>query len=911
MPAKIDTLHHAFNVGVVDREKQHRTDLLRLRLAADQQTNFMARITGEMYPRPGQAYLGAIPGPNLIWPFFKSATEKANLEFTDQLMRVWVDDALVTRPSVTSTVTNGDFADATGWTTSGGATVNTSDEQLELSPTARGVKALCKRSVSTSSAGTEHALRIVVTRGPVTFRCGSTDGGEDYIYHTNLDTGTHSLAFTPSGGTYYIQFEVAPDDTDKIVESIAVEAAGVMTLPTLWGEDDLGLLRFITSYDVVFVAASGYPQQQIKHRGATSWSVTSFDTKDGPFQAVPVADLRLSVIAGTPSGYALEASEPFFSTEHVGTLFRLFSEGAHIEQSLGAEETYTDPIRVVGIGTASDYNDRDWSYTITGTWSGTLRVYRSFDGPDSGYQPFRRASGVSTVDITANATFTNDDEDDNAITWYRIGFEKGNFTSGVANIEINYDGPSSSAFGYCRIKEVTSATVAQIEILDASMNVEAVTSDWQEGDWGALTGYPAAVTLTQERLIWARDRLWLSISDGYYSHDETFEGDAGPINKAITAAGASNAVWMLSMKQLLIGTDTTVIEAKAASTSSIDAIITPQNLALRAIDNVGCAPITPIQVGEEALYVDDARTALYIIRLAGTGYTSTPLSRITTDIFKSGIKNLAIQRKPDTRAWVTLENGQAVCIIIDPGEEVLGFIPMETDGEYQCFAVQADIGADRVYASVKRTIDGNDVYYMEKQALDEEVKTGTLCKVMDAYKIATPSGTTVSGADHLEGEQVVAWCNGEPIVDENGDGIEFTVTSGSFDVPDDYADTELVYGLGYTCRYRSARLGYGFEGVTPTLKRKKLDSAGMLLTDYVRAGVRYGTQFDNADHPLKRLPENRGGTTAPAIVSNDVVDEEPFTTAGRIERDPRVCIEVKSPNTATFLSLVLGITTVE
>src|ERR1019366_3931388 len=43
---------------------------------------------------------------------------------------------------------------------------------------------------------TEHAARIVVNNGPVTFRIGSAVGGDDIFGLETLDTGTYSMAFT-------------------------------------------------------------------------------------------------------------------------------------------------------------------------------------------------------------------------------------------------------------------------------------------------------------------------------------------------------------------------------------------------------------------------------------------------------------------------------------------------------------------------------------------------------------------------------------------------------------------------------------------------------------------------------------------------------------------------------------------
>jgi hypothetical protein len=87
-------------------------------------------------------------------------------------------------------------------------------------------------TVAAPDQNVEHALRIVVNRGPVTLRVGSGAATDDYINETVLGTGTHSLAFTPAGD-FYIQL-LNRRIPASIVASCAVEAAGAMTIATPW-----------------------------------------------------------------------------------------------------------------------------------------------------------------------------------------------------------------------------------------------------------------------------------------------------------------------------------------------------------------------------------------------------------------------------------------------------------------------------------------------------------------------------------------------------------------------------------------------------------------------------------------------------------------------------------------------------
>ncbi|MBZ9873077.1 hypothetical protein LB542_19710 [Mesorhizobium sp. BR1-1-9] len=884
-----------------------------MRLAAEQQTNLIPLTSGPAFMRPGLEYISTTASNDIcrLKEFVFGATDAAVMEFTDQLMRVKVDDVLVTRPAVTAAITSGTFSSSTGWTltATSGATSAVSGGFLNLTALARGSKASAAQTVTVNQIGTEHALRIVVERGPVTLRVGSTSGGDEYISETALRTGTHSLAFTPTGASFFLLFQSELPQLKRL-DSVTVEAAGIMTLPTIWLEADLFTMRFAQSADVVFVACGGYRPQRIERRSTRSWSIVTYQPNNGPFTVGTTRDVKLTPSVTNGNG-TLTSSSAFFNANHVGTLFSLFHEGFNCLTDLAGEDQYTDTFKVTGVRSTSFYDDRNWTYSVSGTWAGTLRWYRSFDGADTGFKEFRRESGMSTIDITANlGPLSNDDNDDNAIIWYKLGFGAGSYTSGVATITADYDGGGGS--GICRVTAYNSPTSVDIEVL-SPFHGSAATKDWRECEWSDNQIWPSAVVFAEGRLWWSgSDRLWGSVSDGFDDFDDTTEGDSGPIARSIATGGVNDTQWLLALQRLLVGTEGAVSTVKS---SSFDEPLTPTNLSIKDSSSTGASSVDPARVDTRGVFVDRSGKAVFELSFDGqsSDYNATQMSKLATDLFSSGIKTLSVQRRPDTRIWVVNNDGSCVCIVYEPLEEVLAFIPIETDGEFESVAALPADDQDRVYFVVNRTVNGSTVRYIEKMALDSDVKPSTTCKVMDAFAdgVNSPASTTINVGTHLVGETVVVWADGEPLVTEvNGYTVPNTYTvNGSGNITVGSAVTNWVAGLPYTARYKSAKLAYGAAGGTAMLQQKKVDEVGLIMTDFVRAGVRYGSQFDNPERPLFPPPAQKGFTTAPAIVLSDVDDEEPFLFPGEWNTDSRVCVECASPNTMTLISMVISVTT--
>jgi hypothetical protein len=274
-------------------------------------------------------------------------------------------------------VTNGTFTtDLSSWTDNdeAGATsswVAPNYMQLVGNGTAFAIR---EQAVAVTENGTEHALRIVIARGPVMLRIGSTSGGDDYVSETTLYQGTHSISFTPTG-TFYVRF-FSRLARAVWVSTCTIESAGVVTLPTPWGTDDLSNIRTDQSADVIYVACAGIQQRRIERRGTRpggrSWSVALYAPNDGPFNLENTTPTTLTS-SGLSGNVTLTASAATFKSDHVGALFSLTSVGQTVSTTGSASLVATSPIRVTGLSSGGG-GARTFSLAISGNNSFTISV---------------------------------------------------------------------------------------------------------------------------------------------------------------------------------------------------------------------------------------------------------------------------------------------------------------------------------------------------------------------------------------------------------------------------------------------------------------------------------------------------------------------------------------------------------
>lgn len=846
-----------FNRGEVDETLFTREDVVTLQNSAAHINNFLPVRAGPMYFRQGTEYLDSVAGASNLVDFVAGIDDYAILEFTDQLLRVWVEDELVSRTSVTSTITNGYFtSDITSWTdTSGSGSTATwlTGGYLALKGSDT-TSASVYQTLGTTQTGAEHGLRIVNSRGRIALKIGTSGADSDDIFSGTLGPGTHSLVFTPTSDVTLTL--INSKNYTVLVDSVALETTGVMTLPTSVEEADLGLIRYKQSADVVFITNSDAPFR-VERRGVKSWSVVEYRSDDGPFESINISDITLT--PGALSGdTTLAASAALFESGHVGSLFKVGSSGQQVTASVSTDNAGTGNIRVTGVDTS-----RAFTISVTGTFVATITLQRSAD--ESVWEDVENYTG--TTGKGYNDAF------DNSIFYYRLMVKSGGYTSGTAALSLTYS--SGSIEGVARVVSITSSTVAAVQVLEPFGSTSA-SLDWYEGSWSPKRGYPSAVGIYEGRLWLAgKNSIWGSVSDAYTSYDRSIEGNSASIFRTVGYGPVDTVSWLAESTRLIMGLTSDEV---AVRSSSFGEILTATNANLKAGSNRGAAAVNPVKIDDRVYFTQ--RSGVKIFSLAyninNDAHNAGDLTTTHPRICIEGIKKIVYTREPETRIWVLMNDGTLRVYLFDLTEKVSGWVRMGTGGTSfdDIVVIPGDL-EDRVYV----VIDG----MLAKFALSSEVST----KYFDLFETYTSPGTTITGLSHLEGETVSVHADGE----NRG---TFTVSSGSITVPT--AWTDVVVGLPYEADFISNKLAR-YSPKSVLTRRKRVVDTAVVMKDYLPGSLEIGP----SSLLLRPLPEV--DTSVDTLVSS--YDELPFEFDGDTETDPRIYMKATGP--CTILALTYGV----
>jgi hypothetical protein len=882
----------AFNRGIISPLALARTDIEKVALSAEIQTNWMPRLLGSMMLRPGFGYIGQTRenARARFIPFIFATDDSALIELTANKMRVWVDDILLSRPSVSTAVVNGGFtSDLSGWT-------NADEPDTSSIWTSAGMQLTGNNStsairyqqvtVTTANQNKLHAIHVKVSRGPVTFMIGSTQGGSEYVSETHLFEGENSIAFTPTGD-FYIQLQSSAT-FPVIIRSAMVEAGGALEIDTPWGEGDLDFIQESQSADVLFIACRGIQQRRIERRDNGSWSVVKYYSEDGPFNVMNVSPVTLKPSARNGQ-ITLTATAGLFQPSHVGTLFRLTSSGQTVSETINGESQFTDYIKVTGIDSSRQFTISIANADAGTPWAGTITLQRSVSEP---------GAWTNVKAFTSTTTETYNDGLNNNTIYYRIGVVAGawNPSSGSVVVTIGYSGGSRT--GIARITAVNSKTSAAAIVLSDLGNTSA-TADWYEGAFSGVRGYPGAVAIYEGRLWWAgNDRIYGSYSDAYDSFDDGFNsedkiaGDASGINYSIGSGPVDTVNWLLPLLRLIAGTQGS--EASIQS-SSYGEVLTPDNFHIKYPSTQGSSSAGAVVLDTRGIFIHRSGRRVYELSYTSDfyDYSSSDMTSLWPECGDSVITRIAAQRLPDDRIHCVREDGTVAVLIRDPNEDLRAWVVVETDGIVEDVVTLPGKEEDQVYYVVNR----NGMRCLEKWSHESECIGGNICKLADSH-IAYSGAPVISlsGLSHIEGRDVVVWADGKDI------GTR-TVSAGAIPLGGSYSN--VVAGLGYKAPYKSSKLAYAAGMGTALAQRKRVDHLALIMRNTHYRGLTYGPDFDNLDD----LPGEEFGMPVSSDKVWDAYDRDSFEFGGSWDTDSRICLMAEAPRPVTILAAIMSLTT--
>ena len=884
-----------FNRGEVSINALLRTDLEAMRLSAEEQVNWALNSLGPMSLRPGFGFLGNTYNNSYshFIPFINTFDDTAVVELSSEgIMRIWEDDVVLSREANSTAL----YTDFLGWTklAEDACEVTTGPALLEPAVflTNGYNKAGLRRSVSVATVDQPkvHGVRIVVSQGPIEFQIGtSTILTDDILQTTTLATGVHSLDFIPNDNNIYFLFE-SQQRYPVVVDSIEIEASGNVEIPTQWDTRALvDSARIAKTGSVIFTASNGLPQKRIERRGPGSWSLVTYETNDGPFDYINTGSIAMSASALTGSCELL-AGGSFFRPGHVGSIIRLSSAGQTVIRNLAGDGQSTGMIRSFGIDAANDFK-----YVLAGTWVATVAIEYSLDDGATWVEHATRTIN-GTITMALSAKF------DNLVSHWRLTIKAGTYVSGV--VEATLLNPEAGSIdGIARITNVEPENIAgsradAIILKDfGSLNF---TLDWYPPVWSGETGFPSAIAMFESRLTFAGAGTFYGSAVDLYSSftDENPDLYDAPIDRSIGQEANAVVPWMLPLSRVVIGTTVSEVTAKS---NSFDEPMTLANMSLKAGSDEGSANVQAVKMNDEGVFVGKCQTRLF--RLAfnaeNNNYVAKNLTPLYPELSGVPLLELAIQRQPDTRVHAIQEDGVIRSVILNQDEEVVA--PIRTivggvDAEVEDIVILPGRREDKVYISVKRTINGNTVRSFERQALESECIGGDVSKLADCFVVREGSPTTTVSAPHLPNESVVVWGDGMDLgtIDLNGAG------NGTLPV----AVSKYVVGFEYSATYISRKLVEGAaKGYSSLNQLKRVASLGLVLQNTHYQGLQFGRSLET----LEDMPSR--GEDGDVIPDHTVLAHSegimlPFN--GDFSTDPRICLKATAPRPATVLGISIG-----
>lgn len=868
----------SMNGGEIGREVMLRTSLETYPNSAEIMENIWPEPAGPGHFRPGTKFCVEVPNSGITvgLPFVYD-TITYGILLSASAIRIEQAGGIITRSAVTATVASGTFPvgllDWNGISTGAGAAAGSASGLL-LSSNGVDVAGV-RQAVTINQIGTTHGLRIVVERGDVTLRLGSTAGGEEYL-RTDLRTGTHSIGVTPTTGTLYIDL-LSTNRSQRIVTSIAFEAAGDLVLPTPWAEGHLRGLRYDQKNDVVYFASGAGRRKRLERRSAASWSIADTVEADGPFLD-PNIEESYTVTPSVRSGNGtLSSSRALFKAGHVGALFKMTHSGQFVTAALAGSGQSSDFVKVQGVGTS-----RGFKYTIAGTFSATVTLRRSIGNTTSWTDVQSFTAPVASTTFTDGSTF------DNQTVYYKFEVKTGDYTSGTADVTIEYTGGSTA--GIVRVTGYTSGTLVDMEVLD-TLGAITATSEWEEGAWSDAQNWPKAVGLYDGRL-WSGgyyDKFYGSKSDAYESHETGDTADAA-IARTVSIGTARRILSFMTLARLVLLTSTTAADVQPAKigdgpvivkSSAFDEPLTPTNLTVRE------------SMAARGIYIDaDGHQAMEMYySVEAQDYTQRSLMRLHKDLGRPGILQIATTMRPFRRIFFVRADGVLLTKLFDPAENTLGWSRVITDGAVESVYAKPAANEDELMVVVRRTIGGMTRRYLE-QFDPMYLASAAAANRVDSYVRVSGAVDQITGLDHLEGKTVKIWLDGASHPDK-------VVTGGT--VALDYTSvTGAVAGLNYDWRYMSTKPAMAAGAGSPIGQQGRPMNVCFVLENSMRS-IEFGADFTTMDF-LHDRDHDANLDSGPGLWSGTT---EFLTVPGDLSRDPRLCLRGSSPAPITISGYVM------
>lgn len=474
---------------------------------------------------------------------------------------------------------------------------------------------------------------------------------DEFRFQAGTGAGGHTSNFTPRTTAY----------------GIATTAQIPYEVTTEYTEDDLALLRFESSADVIYITHPDFTPQTLSRFDNDDWRLADYSSDSGPFmpENIEATTLTASAVTGT---ITLTASAPYFAALHVGALFKL----THYVSG----QAYSNGFSGTGTGTGIKCF-QTWRVISHGTWTGKFRIEKSTDA-GSTWTTLR--TFTSANDFNANTSGTEDPETNPVPFLVRINMFA--YTSGTATIDLTTD-PFYQE-GIARVTVVTTNILVTATVLQEIGDTTAVDT-WSEGSWSDYRGWPAVARFFQDRLCFSGTAsepmtTWMTeigLYTSFFRHTPLLDTDAISVNLPSRQLNAING--LVALRKLVAFTTASEWTIGPISGNAL----TPTTTEQLPQGYRGSYGIDPAVVGNECVYVQANSKVIrnFSYQFGVDGYTGADLNILAKHLFeKFTITEMAYQQDPDSVVWCLRDDGILLGFTYMVEQEVAAWTWHDTGG---------------------------------------------------------------------------------------------------------------------------------------------------------------------------------------------------------------------------------------
>lgn len=834
--AKVSPLLPSFNAGEFSRLMDGRTDIDRYKASMRQLLNFIAVPQGPAMARSGTMFMGPVYDETKrsgLVPFIFSETQAIMLEFSHQRLRFHTDDGVIVQaPTAATAVSN-----------SGGKLV-----------------------VTAAGHGASVGEQVVFQSFPP---------------ETNLNgEQVKVLAVAGNNVTLDVAYQAIP-------VMGAAKIARVYSIATPYTDDLVRTLQAVQLGEVVYLFGDGVKVRKLARYGAYDWRLAPVVFVDGPFAPTNVTGTRLTP-NGT-GGVAVSTAISNLGAQRVTLDWDFVTPTVvngytiYLPRSLNADANYSLLDQAPSAWTFEASNDG-----VTWTTLDEQNDYVLWDGYKSVFFDVKNATAYRYYKLNCTSARRNGPLQPAIAV---PGFQHVIFSTTTANVftinassqtGINQDRgflatdagrflryrSSDGNWATLEIVSVVSPTQITVKPQRGPLSNTKGTADWRLGFFSDTTGYPRTAVFFEDRLwmggmVGYPDAVCGSVTGNYERFSPTTEAgvvaDDNGLSVTLNSKRLSRIAWLATDERgLLVGTGSGEWVINAGER---DGVITARSIKARNSTMRGSAPVEPVKVDRQILYVQRSKRTVreFTYVFEADGYKSPSMSLFSSHIGVPQFEEMDYAAEPHSIVWTRRGDGSLAGLTYNREENVVGW-HVQQFGTVESIAVMPapDGSQDTLWISGVRQVNGQPRRYIEKLTRFWDFDMDAL----DAHFVDCGSryvGTPISrvyGLKHLEGQTVVGLADGSVIP-------ETVVVNGAIDLPAEASN--IVVGLPFDAIGVTNRIEAGAADGTAQGKTKRIHKAKVRLWKTGGGFIGSKDLFDRLEEITPRDDDNLTTDPVPLI----------------------------------------------